>query len=266
MKRRNIIAAGAAAVARISLAQSRQDWVLAVADGVSYKSDPEADSKYAEIAATLGKQVGARVVVKKLTSYAELASGLAQGAYDLCYVHPGHHAIRAMTTGTYRLAALSKAHLGYRVNFFVRSDSPIQTFDQIAGARVLTPDRDSITAWMARAAIKDNPATTAKPPRLSETRFQEAVLFGVQNKLVDVGASASLARDAGLRTITSSARPVPVKHWLLRSSHITELTAVSNLLQSLPDTAKISAPQGFVSYDEKQLIALGPWIQRGSPV
>ena len=71
--------------------------VFAVNEGVTYRVNPVATvERFRELAEDLGKLLKQPVKIQAVTDYKELSAGLAEQRYDLAYVHPAHHSIRAM--------------------------------------------------------------------------------------------------------------------------------------------------------------------------
>ena len=70
------------------------------------------------------KQLKVKVNVEIVTDYAALEKGLAARAYDLAFVHPTHIALAPVKRGEYTLAAVSKAHTGYKGVIPVEGECP----------------------------------------------------------------------------------------------------------------------------------------------
>ena len=102
-------------------------FVIAINEGVTYR-DPNgsAGDRFGELAADLEKLLKRPVRFELIRQYPELVEGLQQDRYDLAYVHPAHHAIRAIKQNNYRLVALTKGYTQYRASFMVLADSPLR--------------------------------------------------------------------------------------------------------------------------------------------
>ena len=270
MKRRLLISASAAAaVASFSVPARAQDsGVVAINDGVSYRGlSPESTERYELLVRDLNKALGTKMKLQYVNEYSKLAEGLRTGAFDMAQVHPAHHAIRAMKAGDYHLAALSKSHLNYKASFLVRKESTVTSVAMLSGLKVYVPDADSVTAWLARAAVAEQLAA-AKRPSFVSVRFQDAVRFAVENKLADVGVTASPSEvkeweSSGHRVLAVS-RSLPIKHFLVSKRLKSQIEPVSAFLQAQRDTAKLSMPEGYVGFDQPVLIEIGEWLAQGA--
>ncbi len=245
--------------------------VFAVNEGVTYRvPNEEVRTRYAAIAADLSKLLAQPVVIEPVADYASLRQGLSERAYDLAMVHPAHISILAMKQSGYKLLALTKGFQDYKASFLVRADSPLKTLADLRGRRVGAPDDDSITAWMARAALRDQ-IGNAKNANLVYTRYQDAVPYFVENRLTETGATAapSVVRawlDKGGRVLGAS-RPIPIKHLIaspkLSAEQITKVREYLLALDGSEDGRKKLAPtkfSGFARGDEAELLALGAWL------
>ncbi|MBC7608142.1 MAG: phosphate/phosphite/phosphonate ABC transporter substrate-binding protein [Polaromonas sp.] len=244
--------------------------VFAVNEGVTYRVNPGATiERFKDLSEDLSKLLKRPVKIQAVSDYKELAAGLAEQRYDLAYVHPAHHSIRAMSKSGYSLVAVTKGFTEYRASFMVRGDSPLKTLADLKAQKVGAPDEDSITSVIMRATLRD-----ALGPQSLETTYvklQEAVMFMVENKFVAAGVSASKSvvkdwQDKGGKVLATS-KPVPIKH-LIASSKVPEsqraqLTAYFTGLEQSPDGKKrleaLNVP-GFVEFDQNALVALGKWL------
>ena len=244
--------------------------VFAVNEGITYRVNPGATvERFKELAEDLGKLLKQPVRVQAVSDYKELAVGLAEQRYDLAYVHPAHHSIRAMAKGSYSLVAVTKGFTEYRASFMVKGDSPLKTLADLKGHKVGAPDEDSITSVIMRATLRD--AFGPQPLQTTYVRLQDAVPFMVENNFVAAGVSASKAvvkawQDKGGKVLATS-KPVPIKH-LIASNKMTgeqraQIAAYFIGLEQNPEGKKrleaFNVP-GFVEYDQNALIAMGKWL------
>lgn len=244
--------------------------LFAVNEGVTYRVNPVATvERFREISEDLSKLLKRPVKVQPVTDYKELAAGLAEQRYDLAYVHPAHHSIRAMTSGGYHLVALTKGFTEYKASFMVRGDSTLKTLADLKAGKIGAPDEDSITSVIMRATLRD--ALGAQPLPATYVKLQEAVPFMIENNFVAAGVSASRAvvknwQDKGGKVLASS-KPVPIKH-MIASSKLSEaqraqLTSYFVELDQNSDGKKrldaLNVP-GFLVSDEAALIGLGKWL------
>lgn len=244
--------------------------VFAVNEGVTYRINPTATvERFKEISEELGKLLKRSVKIQPVADYKELAAGLAEQRYDLAYVHPAHHSIRAISRQGYSLVALTKGFTEYQASFMVRGDSPHQTLADLKTKKFGAPDEDSITSVIMRASLRD--AFGPQPLPTTYVRLQEAVPFMIENNFVAAGVSASrsVVKDwqaKGGRVIFTS-KPVPIKH-LIASSKISEAQRVqiAAYFVSLDQSAEgkkrlevLNVP-GFMVSDQAALVSLGKWL------
>lgn len=263
------LALGLGAVAGSAWAQGGP-LLFAVNEGVTYRVNPVATvERFREISEDLSKLLKRPVKVQPVTDYKELAAGLAEQRYDLAYVHPAHHSIRAMTSGGYHLVALTKGFTEYKASFMVRGDSTLKTLADLKSGKIGAPDEDSITSVIMRATLRD--ALGSQPLPATYVKLQEAVPFMIENNFVAAGVSASRAvvknwQDKGGKVLASS-KPVPIKH-MIASSKLSEaqraqLTSYFVELDQNSEGKKrldaLNVP-GFLVSDEAALIGLGKWL------
>lgn len=244
--------------------------VFAVNEGVTYRVNPGATvERFRNLSEDLGKILKRPVRIQPVTDYKELAAGLADQRYDLAYVHPAHHSIRAMTKSGYQLVVLTKGFTEYRDSFLVRSDSPLKTLADLKALKVGAPDEDSITSVIMRATLRDVLGT--QPLETNYVKMQDAVPFMVEHGMVAVGVTASGAvvkawQEKGGKILATS-KPVPIKH-LIASSKITDeqraqLTAYFAGLDQTAEGKKrlesLNVP-GFLEFDQKALVGIGKWL------
>jgi ABC-type phosphate/phosphonate transport system substrate-binding protein len=119
----------------------------------------------------------------------------------------------------------------YQAAFIVAKDSPIQTFTQLAGHKLLLPDSFSATAAVARAEIRRQGISE---PYISHTRFQDSVAGQVASGLAEAGVvNPTIARkwrEAGGRVIGETQ---PVVNWSVLASPNASREMVARLTESL---------------------------------
>lgn len=247
-----------------------QGLVFAVNEGVTYHASPVGTSeRFRQVAEDLSKILKQPVRVQPVSDYKELAAGLAAQKFDLAYVHPAHHSIRAMAQNGYRLVALTKGYTEYRATFMVAANSGLSSVADLKGRKIGAPESDSITSVIMRATLRD--ALGSAMPQISYVRLQEAVPFMVEHGLVATGVTASKAvvkdwQDKGGKVLLTS-KPVPIKH-LIASSKITDAqrARLTEYFVGLDQSAKgkerlneLNVP-GFVEFEEKPLVEIGKWL------
>ncbi len=279
LKRTLTAALAAAGLVLTGVASAQQTLTFAVNEGVTYRGSDNARQNYKLIADDLAKQLKMKVNVEIVTDYGALEKGLTTKAYDLAFIHPTHIALPAVKRGEYTLAAVSKAHTGYKASFLSKVNAPAATPADLgktlssASKPVGAPDSNSITAWLIRATLRDAAAAakTATPP-LKYTRYQESIPYMVENGFVDVAATASesIVKDwtaAGGKVIASS-RAVPIKNLIVATSLGKEqIDTIRNYFVELANSAdgqakleKIGLKQGFVTYDQNNSVAIAAWL------
>ena len=244
--------------------------VFAVNEGVTYGVNPGATvERFRELSDDLGKLLKRPVKIQPVTDYKELAAGLAEQRYDIAYVHPAHHSIRAMSKSGYRLIAVTKGFTEYSASFMVRGDSPLKSINDLKGLKIGAPGEDSITSVIMRAALRD--AFGPQPLETVYVKLQDAVPFMVEHGMVASGVTASRAvvkdwQAKGGKVLATS-KPVPIKH-LIASGKLTDAeraqlsTYFVGLDQSADGKKRLDAltVQGFAEYDQAKLMDLGKWL------
>ena len=67
----------------------------------------------------------------------------------------------------------------------------VATLADLRGRTIVSPDPDSITAWMLRAMLKEQKLKPGDDLKIITTRYQDAVPFYVQHGFATVGATAA---------------------------------------------------------------------------
>jgi ABC-type phosphate/phosphonate transport system substrate-binding protein len=248
-----------------------QALTFAVNDGATYKaSDADIRAKYAGIAADLSKILKQPVNVEPVATYSVLRKGLSEKQYDLAMVHPTHIQIEAIKKSGYKLVVVTKGYQQYTANFLVRADGGQKSLADLKGAKIGLPDEDSITAWMARATVRDVMGN-ANQVDYVYTRYQEAVPFFVENNLTKSGSTGSASvvkawQAAGGKVLATS-RAVPVKGILasptMTADQVQKVREYLLSLDSSDEGKKKLEPtkyQGFATYPEAELAAIGTWL------
>ena len=131
------------------------DLVFAVTEGVTYQATPkEIRDKFAPIAQVIATATGRRVRTVLVPAYNDLRAGLLTQEFDVAFVHPAHVSMAEIKAGRYKAIAWTTGYTEYTASMLM---TPGQTYKSIAdlkGHTVVTPDPDSITAWMVRAMFR----------------------------------------------------------------------------------------------------------------
>jgi len=261
----------------LSLAQG-QPLVFGINEGVTYRiAASEVRERFREVAEDLGKLLKRPVRIEYMDEYVQMGKDLDAASYDLAYVHPAHYAIRAIDKAHYRLVAVTKGFTEYRASFLVRGDATLASLTDPRIHQIGMPDADSITAWIVRATLHDALGPKAKALRLRYTRYQDAVPFMVDYGFAEVGATAASAvikeyTEKGGGKVMVRSKPVPIKQ-LIASPNLpaADLAHVQQYFLGLETTdegqrrlTKLGY-KGFASFDERQLIEIGRWLDSGPP-
>jgi phosphonate transport system substrate-binding protein len=196
------------------------DFVFSITEGVTYyQTNKEIQAKFAPLADLLSKALKRPVRIVIVSAYNDVREGLDRQEYDLSFIHPAQVALGAIKSGKYRSVAWTTGYTDYSVMLLANKDQPFTTLDDLRGRTVVSPDPDSITAWMLRAMLRDQKLKPGDDLKIITTRYQDAVPFYVQYGFAQIGATAAKAvakdwTDKGGKVVFSS-RPVPIKQWIV---------------------------------------------------
>ena len=212
------IAAHALAALLLMAGTSAHALVIGVSEGVSYEvSDSQVAARFEPIAEVLSKALKQPVTIKVLNSYTVAREALRQQQVDLAFVHPSHVALEAIKGGHYQAFAWTTGFTDYKVSFLCKDAQPISNWKTVTGKQLVMPDADSITSVITRAMLREQ-GLQGSAVKITNTRFQEAVPFYVQNGFAAYGATAAAGvvktwKDGGGKVCAES-RAVPIKQWL----------------------------------------------------
>ena len=210
-----------AAALLLAVAAPAQALVIGVTEGVTYQaSDSQIEARFEPIAEALAKALKQPVTIKVLSTYRSAREALKSNQVDIAFVHPAHLAFEASKTGNFRTLAWTAGFTEYKVSFLCKDPQAISNWKEIAGKSLVMPDPDSITSVITRAMLREQGLQDGVV-KTTNTRYQDAVPFYVQNGFAAYGAtaSASVVRDwksGGGKTCAES-RAVPIKQWLASS-------------------------------------------------
>ena len=196
------------------------DFVLSVTEGVTdYQTPREIQARFAPLADLMSKAIKRPVRVVVVSAYNEVREGLDKQEYDLSFIHPAHVALAAIKSGKYKSIAWTTGFTDYSVMLLTNKDQMVAKLEDLRGHTIVSPDPDSITAWMLRAMLRDQKLNPETDLKVITTRYQDAVPFYVTYGFAQVGATAakSVAKDwtdKGGKVVLSS-RPVPIKQWIV---------------------------------------------------
>jgi phosphonate transport system substrate-binding protein len=196
------------------------DFVLSITEGITYyQTNKEIQAKFAPLADLISKAIKRPVRMVIVSAYNEVREGLDKQEYDLSFIHPAQIPLAAIKAGKYRSIAWTTGYTDYSVYLLTNKDQPFTKLEDLRGRTIVSPDPDSITAWMLRAMLRDQKLKPGDDLKIITTRYQDAVPFYVQYGFAQVGATAAKAvakdwTDKGGKVVFSS-RPVPIKQWVV---------------------------------------------------
>jgi|APFre7841882724_1041349.scaffolds.fasta_scaffold04252_6 ABC-type phosphate/phosphonate transport system substrate-binding protein len=253
------------------LPAAAQELVFGVNEGVTYRITPhETRERYRELADMLSKALKRPVKVVPEDNYPKLRKGLEDKVYDLAYVHPAHHSLRAIRDQKYQLVVITKGFENYKARFLMKPDAPYKQPQDVLKSKMVMPDPDSITAWMVRATIRDLGADPAKVS-LGTTRYQDGIPFMMENGFYEVGATAAGAvvkewQSKGGKILFES-KAVPIKHVIaspsLTPAEVETIRQVFLSLENTKDGQEILKKIGFAGFragDNAQMGELTKWL------
>ena len=208
-----------AALALFAVAASAADLVFSVTEGVTYQATPkEIRDKFEPLAQVLGVALKRPVRVVLVPKYDDVRAGLATQEYDLAYIHPAHVALAEIKAGRYKSLAWTTGFTEYTVSLMVKPNDPAKVLADIKGRKLVTPDPDSITAWMVRAMLRQA-SIGPNDLKILTTRYQDAVPFYLEYSFADVGATAANAvvkewTDKGGKVFLKS-KSLPIKYFIV---------------------------------------------------
>jgi len=248
-----------------------QEVIFGVNEGVTYRITPhETRERYKELGELLAKALRRPVRIVPEDDYPKLRKNLEAKVYDIAYVHPAHHSYRAIRDQGYQLVATTKGWDKYKARFLMKADAPYKQPKDVLQTKMVMPDPDSITAWMARATLRD---LGADPKRISlgTTRYQDGIPFMMEHGFYDVGitAAGSVVKEwesMGGKILFES-RPVPIKHVLvspaLSKEDAERVGEVFLGLESTKEGRAILQKLGFSGYlrpDPAETAELTKWL------
>ena len=251
-------------------ARAADELVFGINEGVTYRITPqETRERYREIGEALAKLLKRPVLIEPVDDYVKLRRNLEDLKYDLAFIHPAHHSLRAMRDQKYRLVALTKGYTEYKARFLIKGDSLLKQPADIKGRKLVMPDPDSITAWMVRATLRD--LGVAGTVTISTTRYQDAIPFMLDNGFNEIGSTAAggVIRDwqaKGGRVLFDS-KPVPIKHLIasprMSKADFDHVRAFFLGMETSKENRKFLDKigfQGFVAGNEQALTEIAVWL------
>jgi phosphonate transport system substrate-binding protein len=257
-----VLAASPAALAQLT---------FAVTEGVTYQATPkEIREKFEPIAEVIARTLKREVKIVLVPAYDDARAGLGKQEFDFAFVHPAHVALAEVKAGRYRTVAWTQGFTEYTVSLLVKPESTMKTVTDLKGRTLVTPDPDSITAWMVRAMLRGE-KLGEKDLRVRTTRYQDAVPFYLENDFADVGATAA---NAVVKTWTGKggkvmvrSRSVPIKQVIASTKLSTEeVDRIRDALINLPNTdpgrkaLSITGYKGFQAPNAEVEVGAIAWL------
>lgn len=243
----------AALVALFPGAPLAADLVFSVTEGVTYQATPkEIRDKFEPLAQALGSALKRNVRVVLVPKYNDVREGLAKQEYDLAFIHPAHVALAEVKAGRYKTLAWTAGYTEYTVSLMVNRNDTSKTLPDIKGRTLVTPDPDSITAWMVRAMLR-TASIGSNDVKIRTTRYQDAVPFYLEYGFADVGATAANSvvkewTDKGGKVFLKS-RSVPIKYFIVSTKlPADEQERIQRALVTLAQTEPGRQVLGAVGY------------------
>lgn len=239
MKLASFLAMAVLALGLQSRTATAQELVLAINEGVTYQEGGPASERYKPFLQLLSKELKQNVKLVTVDKYSTLAKGLAEGKYDLAFIHPAHIGLQAVKHDGYVGVATAKGYTDYRARVMVLKTSPLKSLDDLRGKKIGVPALESITTTMFTAELREHGFPNPQHA-YTATRYQDAVPFMIQNGFVDAGVTGSgkVAKawvDKGGRILTEL-KPIPIKQFLV-SGKLSEADRekVKNLVLGMSD-------------------------------
>jgi ABC-type phosphate/phosphonate transport system substrate-binding protein len=240
MKLASFLAMAVLALGLQSRAATAQELVLAINEGVTYQDGGPASERYKPLLQLLSKELKQNVKLVTVDKYSVFEKGLAEGKYDLVFIHPAHIGLQAVKRDGYIGVATAKGYTDYRARVMVLKNSPLKSLDDLRGKKIGVPAVESITTTMFTAALRER-GFQHPENAYTATRYQDAVPFMIDNGFVDAGITGSgkvaQAWEAKGGRILAEIKPIPIKQFLV-SSKLSEADRekVKSLMLGLSDS------------------------------
>jgi ABC-type phosphate/phosphonate transport system substrate-binding protein len=200
-----------------SRAANAQELVLAINEGVTYQDGGPAGERYRPLIQMLSKELKQNIRLMTVDKYSAFEKGLADGKYDLVFIHPAQVGLQAVKRDGYVGLATAKGYTDYRARVMVAKNSPLKTLQDLRGKKIGVPAVESITTTMFTAALREL-GFPHPEDAYTATRYQDAVPFMVENGFVDAGVTGSGKVAQAWATkggrILAETKPIPIKQFL----------------------------------------------------
>lgn len=239
MKLTSMIAAFALATSA-GLASAQELILVAVNEGVTYQEGGPASERYKPLIQMLSKELKQNVKLQAVDKYATLEKGLAEGKYDLAFIHPAHIGLHAVKKDGYEGLVTAKGYTDYRARVMVPQNSPLKSMQDLRGKKIGVPSVESITTVMFTADMRS--MNIPQPEKsFTPTRYQDAVPFMIDNGFVDAGVTGSAAVAQAWTAkggrILGETKPVAIKQFIAsKKMSEADREKIKKLLLELPDS------------------------------
>ncbi len=194
-----------------------QDLLLAINEGVTYQDSGPASERYKPLLQLLSKELKLNIKLQTVDKYSVLEKGLADGKFDLAFVHPAHVGLSAVKKNGYEGLVTAKGFTDYRARVMVANSSTLKSMQDLRGKKIGVPSLESITTTIFTANLRELNFTQPEKS-FTATRYQDAVPFMIENGFVDAGVTGSgkvaQAWVAKGGRILAETKPVPIKQFL----------------------------------------------------
>lgn len=237
-----------------ALAADKTPMCLAVAEGSSGQADVSAvRDKYRSLADELGQAVGRPVKIKVL-NFNVLLQTVRQGDCEVVYTRTSYIAGWALRDQHYSLLAANEGNK--EVVFIARNGDRYASIKDLRGKRVAMPEPQSDLTMVANAMLRD---AGMKPADLQvqNTNLQEAIIFGVDQQLSDVGvltSNSKAAKDWSKKGGTVAVRSRTLPNWAFLAAPNVRSEDADKLRSALINLAK--SDSGKKALQEANLSAL----------
>ncbi|MGQ5523353.1 phosphate/phosphite/phosphonate ABC transporter substrate-binding protein [Chitinimonas sp. PSY-7] len=166
---------------------------MAVSEGSTGQTNTnKVREKYRPLADEIAQTIG-RPVKIKVVGFAPLLHTIEQGDCELIYTRTSYIAGWAIRDMQYKLLAANEGNK--QVVFIGQPGQKFASVRDLRGLRIAIPDAHSDLTRVAHAMFRDA-GVKQEELQLQQTSLQDAIVFGVESKLSDVGLLTSNSKAA----------------------------------------------------------------------
>ena len=194
---------------------------MAVSEGSTGQTETNlVREKYRPIADEISQAIG-RPVKIKVVGFAPLMHTIEHGDCELIYTRTSYIAGWAIRDMQYKLLAANEGNK--QVVFIAQPGMKFTSIRDLRGLRIAIPDAHSDLTRVAHAMFRDA-GVKQEELQLQQTSLQEAIVFGMDSKLSDVGlltTNSKAAKDWSQKGGTWALRSRTLPNWsFLGSPHL----------------------------------------------